>query len=66
MKVSEIREYSEQELLERLEAERERLHKLRMSHAISPIENPMQLRETKRTIARILTVLTQKRLGIVK
>lgn len=66
MKVSEIREYSEQELLERLEAERERLHKLRMSHAISSIENPMQLRETKRTIARILTVLTQKRLGIVK
>lgn len=62
MKVSEIREYSEQELLERLEAERDHLHKLRMAHAISPIENPMQLRESKRTIARILTVLTQRRL----
>lgn len=56
MKSEEIRQLIDSELAERLVAERMRLHDLRMSHAVSPLENTMQLRDAKRTIARILTI----------
>ncbi|PID90660.1 MAG: 50S ribosomal protein L29 [Bacteroidetes bacterium] len=61
MKSAEIRELSLEELEERIEAEREHLHHLQMNHAVSPLENPMQLRVAKKNIARMLTILTERR-----
>ena len=57
MKNSELKTLSREELEQRLLGEREQLQKQKFAHAISPIENPMKIKETRRTIARILTLL---------
>ncbi len=62
MKNSELKTLTTDELKQKLEAEKESLTKLKFAHAISPIENPMKIRETKKLIARIATVLKQKEL----
>jgi len=61
MKNSELITLSVEELTQRLLSEREILQKQRFAHAISPIENPMRIKETRKTIARILTVLKTKK-----
>ncbi|MEN8247497.1 MAG: 50S ribosomal protein L29 [Bacteroidota bacterium] len=60
MKNSEIRALSIEEITQKLLAEKEALQKLKFAHAISPIENPMKIRETKKLIARLETAFTQK------
>jgi large subunit ribosomal protein L29 len=60
MKYSELNTLSLEELRQRLLSERELLQKQRFAHAISPIENPMKIKETRKTIARILTILNKK------
>lgn len=55
MKNSEIKALSSEELDERLNTERANMQNLRFAHAISPLENPMKIRETKRNIARLNT-----------
>jgi len=59
-KHSEIKSLTEDELKERIEAERENLQKLRFAHAISDIENPMKIRELRKLIARLKTQLNIK------
>ncbi len=59
-KHSEVKSLTEDELKERIESERENLQKLKFAHAISPIENPMKIRETRRLIARLKTQLNIK------
>ncbi|MBS9524033.1 50S ribosomal protein L29 [Litoribacter ruber] len=63
MKNSEIQALSESEITERIAAEQENLTKLRFAHAISPIENPNKIRETKKLIARLKTSLRAKQLA---
>ncbi|RPA70142.1 50S ribosomal protein L29 [Cyclobacteriaceae bacterium YHN15] len=63
MKNSEIRSLSESEIAERIAAEQENLTKLRFAHAISPIENPNKMKESRRTIARLKTILKAKQLA---
>jgi large subunit ribosomal protein L29 len=60
MKNTELLTLSVEELQQRLIAERENLQKLKFAHAISPVENPMRIKDTRRTIARILTLLRNK------
>ena len=60
MKNSELRSLTEEELLQRLVSENENLTKLRFAHAISPIENPMKIKEARKLVARINTLLNQK------
>ena len=48
------------ELQDLLITERERLVKMRMSHAVSPMENPMQIKFSRKTIARIMTELSRR------
>ena len=60
MKQSEIREASTAELQERMAEYKKTLSDLRIAHAISPLENPIQLRGFKRSIARIATELTKR------
>jgi large subunit ribosomal protein L29 len=64
MKTQEIRELSDVDIQERLESEEAELKKLRLDHAVSEIENPMQFRDRKRNIARLKTVLRERELGI--
>jgi len=63
MKISEIKELTEKEIVERLQIENENLVRLRMNHAVSPLENPNKLKETKRNIARLSTVLRERELN---
>ncbi|MDX9728765.1 MAG: 50S ribosomal protein L29 [Bacteroidales bacterium] len=55
MKSSEIRELSNQELLERIDNEKTALVRMKLNHAISPLENPQKIKESRRTIARLMT-----------
>jgi len=55
MKYEEISTLSPEELQEKIIAEIENLRKLKFAHAISPIENPMRIRHTKKLIARLKT-----------
>ena len=61
MKPAEIREMTLAELEERIDAERDRLHRLTMTHAVSPLEAPEEMRKLKKDIARMLTILTERR-----
>lgn len=57
MKISEIRELSTSDLIERIDTERTMLVRMKMNHAITPLDNPQKLKQTKLTIARLLTEL---------
>ena len=60
MKQSEIKELSVTELQEKLAALRKNQTDLKMAHVISPLENPIQLRDLRRTVARLATELTKR------
>ena len=51
------------ELNDLLITERERLLKMKMSHAVSPIENPMQIKFARKTVARIMTELSRRNIS---
>ena len=63
MKTREIKELNNKEIQERMEAENEQLDRLRMNHAISPLENPLQIKGVRRTIARLATELRQREIN---
>jgi len=63
MKTSEIKELTTKEIVERLQTEEESLVRLRLNHAISPLENPMKLKEAKKGVARLKTILRQRELN---
>jgi large subunit ribosomal protein L29 len=62
MKQAVIRELSMNDLRERLDEERKQLTRLRLNHAVSPLENPMKIQEYRKTIARLLTELRRREL----
>jgi len=55
-----IRELSNEELAERLAEERLKLTKMKLSHAVSPLENPMELKHARKLVARMLTEQTNR------
>ena len=63
MKIAEIRELSTQELLERVDAEVAAYAQKRINHSISPMENPSQLRQQRKLIARMKTEFRQRELN---
>ena len=63
MKTKEIRELTDKELLERIENETAYLQKLKLNHAISPLDNPNKISEARRNIARLKTELHQRELA---
>ena len=63
MKIAEIRELSTQELLERVDAEVAAYAQKRITHSISPMENPSQLKQQRKLIARMKTELRQRELN---
>jgi large subunit ribosomal protein L29 len=62
MKQSEIKDLSAAELQGKLGELRKTYADLRTAHAISPIENPLQIRTVRRSIARVATELSKREL----
>ena len=60
MKQSEVKELSVAELQEELDKSRKAYADLKIAHAVSPLENPIQLRTVRRTVARLATELTKR------
>ena len=60
MKQSEIKDLSAAALQEKLSQTQKTYSDLKMAHAISPIENPLQIRTVRRTVARLATELTKR------
>lgn len=60
MKNTEIKALNLEQLTQTIAEEKMRLLKLKFAHAVSPIENPMRIRNTRRLIARLMTELTAK------
>jgi large subunit ribosomal protein L29 len=63
MKTSEIKELSTPDLLERIDTERTMLVRMKLNHAITPLDNPQKVKEVKLTIARLLTELRTRELN---
>jgi large subunit ribosomal protein L29 len=63
MKNSEIIEMSTKELVERLDTETDMFTRLKMNHAVSPLDNPLKLRHARRNIARMKTELRKRQLS---
>jgi large subunit ribosomal protein L29 len=55
-----IRELTSAEILERLDEEKRQLTKLKLNHAVSPLENPNKIRAYRKTIARLMTELRRR------
>lgn len=60
MKNSEIRDLTVEELKEKLISETDGLRKMKFAHQVSAIENPIRIKNTRRLIAQINTILLQK------
>lgn len=60
MKQSEIVELSVEALREKLTGLKAEYDSLKISHAVTPLENPLQLRKARRTVARLATELTKR------
>ena len=62
MKTKEIKELETKELAERLETEVAKYNQMKLNHAITPLENPSQIKATRRDIARMKSELHQREL----
>ena len=63
MKTAEIRELSTADLVERIEAEVANCNQMVLNHSISPLDNPAQIKQLRRTIARMKTILRERELN---
>ena len=63
MKTSEIRELTDQELVERIDNEQVTLTRMRMNHTVSPLDNPLQLKFARRVLARLQTEKKKRELS---
>ena len=55
MKMPEIRQMDDADLIEQINTLKKKYEQLKVLHKVQPLENPLQLREIRRTIARLLT-----------
>lgn len=63
MKTAEIKEMPTSDLVERVEAEVANYNQVILNHSISPLDNPAQIKQLRRTIARMKTELRQRELN---
>jgi len=64
MKVKEIRNLADMELNQKLADLKAELFNLRFQHVTNQLDNPMRMKEVKKTIAKIKTVLKEREMGI--
>lgn len=60
MKVNEIRNLTTEEINKKIEESKEELFNLRFEQASGNLEKPSRIRELRRTVARLKTVLTER------
>ena len=60
MKQQEVIKLSNDELKEQLIENKKKFNELKMAHAVSPLENPIQIKAVRKSIARIMTELTKR------
>ena len=63
MKTAEIKELTTTDLVERVAAEKANYEQMVVNHVITPMENPSQIKQLRRTIARLMTELRQRELN---
>ena len=65
MKKSEIEKLSLEDLQYKLAEFQKQLSDLKMNHAVSPLENPLQIKTVRKTVARLLTAIAAKQNEII-
>ena len=63
MKSSEIKELTTKELVERIDTENTQLTRLKLNHAVSPLDNPLKIKETRKNVARLKTELHKREIN---
>jgi large subunit ribosomal protein L29 len=63
MKQKDITEYTDKQIKEMLADEQTNLTRQRLSHTVSPLENPMKIRTTRKTVARLKTEMKKRQLA---
>ena len=63
MKIKEVRELETKDLVERIDAEVAKYNQMKLNHAITPMENPSEIKVARRDIARMKTELRQRELN---
>jgi len=63
MKSSEIRELTTKELEERIETENTLLIRLKLNHAVSPLDNPLKIKQSRKNIAKLKTELRKREIN---
>ena len=63
MKAKEVKELTTAEIKERMDAQKAELAQMKLQHSISPLDNPLQIREVRKNIARLATELRQRELN---
>ena len=58
--IQELRDLGDEELVERLESDKEELFNLRFQLATGQLDNPMRIKDVRHEIARILTIVTER------
>ena len=61
MKVDQIREMTDEQIVSEIDSLQKDLMKLRMGNKIGTVDNPLEIRTKRRTIARMKTILVEKR-----
>ena len=61
MKTAEVRALSIEELAEKIETAKAQYNQMLLNHAVSPLENPSEIKKARRDIARMMTILTEKK-----
>ncbi|WP_031517201.1 50S ribosomal protein L29 [Desulfofalx alkaliphila] len=64
MKVKELRELTTEELNKKMDENKDELFKLRFQLATGQLDNPMRIKEVRRKIARVKTIIRERELGI--
>ncbi|MDC3109372.1 50S ribosomal protein L29 [Flavobacteriales bacterium] len=62
MKQSEIKILSDDELVDKLQSLIKSQEDVKLTHAVSPIENPLVIRKNRRTVARMKTELAKRKI----
>ncbi len=64
MKASEIRDLNEAEIEQRIAEQQKDIEDLRFRRSVAGLENPIVLRQKRREVARLMTILAQKRAAL--
>lgn len=60
MKQSIVNDLTTEEVKARIKEEKDNLQKFKMQHAVSPMDNPLKIRSTRKLVARLITELNKR------